>query len=551
MLLPNSNSATDKALEALPVGRFHHYLTFVCGLANASDCVEVTCVSFIVPVISDEWALSGLQKGFLTAAIFLGMLIGGWVWGAAADSLGRRRCLLWALIANAVFGVLSGLTPSYPWMLVARFVSGFGVGGSTPILFTYASEFLPSAKRGQYLVWVACFWMVGGLVTAGMAWGMLSGEPHWRWGSFTVASWRVFVIACAVPSALAALTLWPMPESPKFMAQHGQAEQSLRLLKAVERLNNQPSVRCCWCMSRVADDHHDDSDHDVSHQHLHDEHESSESAGAVSLSLSSASASASSSSSSMAAQGTASSPPVRVTTVVLAEQGPASESDEQHQPQFAPLLERKGLCGTLRSVWEKTLLLFQAGLRRNTLILLGFNFTFAFAYYGLTLWVPEYFKSQEGADTYLDSFISTIATLPGNLISAYTVQWIGPPRSILISVLLAACSILFLLTTHTIAGAVAVISVFQGVSVITWNSLNIVSTELFPTHLRSSAFGFFNVNNRIGSIVGNLVYGLFIDSNPGFPLLVTAIMLVIAAGLSLLLPKFKHTPGTSFTMVHH
>lgn len=48
------------------------------------------------------------------------------------------------------------------------------VGGSMPIIFTYFCEFLPPRNRGFYLSCLAASWMMGSLLTAGLAWVVLS-----------------------------------------------------------------------------------------------------------------------------------------------------------------------------------------------------------------------------------------------------------------------------------------------------------------------------------------------------------------------------------------
>ena len=39
----------DSALELAGYGRFHYWLAFICGWANASDAIEILCISFLLP----------------------------------------------------------------------------------------------------------------------------------------------------------------------------------------------------------------------------------------------------------------------------------------------------------------------------------------------------------------------------------------------------------------------------------------------------------------------------------------------------------------------
>ena len=39
----------ESALELSGYGWFHYWLAFICGWANASDAVEILCISFLLP----------------------------------------------------------------------------------------------------------------------------------------------------------------------------------------------------------------------------------------------------------------------------------------------------------------------------------------------------------------------------------------------------------------------------------------------------------------------------------------------------------------------
>ncbi len=65
-------------------------------------------------------------KGWLTASMFFGMMLGGWVWGSAADKHGRRATLMFSLLVNAVFGFISAFADNYEGFVVLRILSGLG-----------------------------------------------------------------------------------------------------------------------------------------------------------------------------------------------------------------------------------------------------------------------------------------------------------------------------------------------------------------------------------------------------------------------------------------
>lgn len=120
----------DAVLEnKVGVGFFHVVLTLVTGWALASDSVEVQCISFVTPKLANETSSlrpTKVQEGLLDAIIFLGMMVGGYVWGSFSDVVGRRTCLVTSLAVNGLFGLASAFSPTYVLFLFFRFWSGVG-----------------------------------------------------------------------------------------------------------------------------------------------------------------------------------------------------------------------------------------------------------------------------------------------------------------------------------------------------------------------------------------------------------------------------------------
>ena len=122
----------EAVLKVIGFGLFHLLLLFGNGIALSSDAVEILSVSFVLPVLRDkdnvnnDFFINSWQDGLLSSIVFLGMLIGGYLWGGLADLSGRRRALLMSLTLNGVFGFVSGLSPNFYVLLLFRFVSGIG-----------------------------------------------------------------------------------------------------------------------------------------------------------------------------------------------------------------------------------------------------------------------------------------------------------------------------------------------------------------------------------------------------------------------------------------
>ena len=116
----------SKVFDSVGYGLFHVILTIVCGLALASDWIEILCVSFIIPVAEGELRLSDVDKATLNSMIFVGIIIGSLFWGSLSDAVGRRKCLFISLLLNGISGLCSSLMPNFGSFLFFRLLSGIG-----------------------------------------------------------------------------------------------------------------------------------------------------------------------------------------------------------------------------------------------------------------------------------------------------------------------------------------------------------------------------------------------------------------------------------------
>ena len=217
-------STVDHVIEQLAERstRFQYLAAAIIGLANASDAVEVLCLSFILDKLDD---VGDTSKGLLSAAVFMGMLIGGLASGFCSDRFGRRPMLIASLCVNASFCAAAGILPQWEWLAVCRVLSGVGVGGSIPTLFTLFAEYLPRGERGFFISLVAWWWMIGSLYAAGIGWLMIG---------YLKMSWRVYTVACAVPAGVAAMLIaCILPESPRYLFSRGSIVACIRSLQVM------------------------------------------------------------------------------------------------------------------------------------------------------------------------------------------------------------------------------------------------------------------------------------------------------------------------------
>ncbi|WVF69426.1 hypothetical protein IAT40_004203 [Kwoniella sp. CBS 6097] len=168
--------------------------------------------------------------GTIVAIYEIGCCVGSIITAFVGERLGRKRSiLLGATIMLGGAGFQAGVSTAGA-MIGARIVSGLGMGFLNSTMPVLQSEVSPKSSRGRFV----CFQLSllnFGIMTAywtGYGFAYVTGSKAWR---IPVALQAIFII----PILAIALCI---PESPRWLAAHGRAAESLDVLS---RLHGKPT----------------------------------------------------------------------------------------------------------------------------------------------------------------------------------------------------------------------------------------------------------------------------------------------------------------------
>ena len=180
-------------------------------------------------------------------------------------------------------------------------------------------------------------------------------------------------------------------------------------------------------------------------------------------------------------------------------------------------------------------------------------FFLSFSNYGLLTWITTIFKSIHLGNPYLDSVIFATGGLPANIVSAYVMDRMGGRLVMIISMGLG--SLMLFAFAFEVGYAdpqnislllVSTASMFNAFATSSWNALDIMSTEIFPTDVRSTVMGYLSATGRIGAIVGQFVNASLIE-NPTLLILSSGFIMVLGTIAPMFLPDMRgqHLQETS------
>jgi DHA1 family inner membrane transport protein len=160
-----------------------HFALAVGGFAIGTT--EFATMS-LLPYFAHDLGISAPTAGHVISAYALGVVLGAPLIAVLAARVARRDLLIGLMIVFALANGLTGLAPSYHWMLLLRFISGLPHGAYFGVAMLVAASLVPDEERAQ-----AAARVLMGLTAAtiiGVPCAQWLGQAiGWRWGFGIVA----------------------------------------------------------------------------------------------------------------------------------------------------------------------------------------------------------------------------------------------------------------------------------------------------------------------------------------------------------------------------
>src|SRR6266581_3946069 len=254
--------------DRIPIWSLSYLFIGIIGvgfLFTFYDIFDIT-VSFIqtctqiVPGCNPE--NSATYLGLPVELNLTGYVVGALVLSPLADRFGRRNMLLFTLLLTGLGSLYTAFVNDYTSFIIARTITGIGIGADLALVNTYINEMAPISGRARYtsLIFImsalgAFFGIWLGLWLTTPAANFPSGLPFAiatvkltpSGPQFVGNGWRIMYIIGALLALVGILLRFQLPESPRWLITRGRVEEADKIVtsmeqRALKRLNSLPPV---------------------------------------------------------------------------------------------------------------------------------------------------------------------------------------------------------------------------------------------------------------------------------------------------------------------
>lgn len=183
----------------------------------------------------DDPALSG----WANSCALIGCLFGALAAGVLSDKFGRKRLLIVAAFLFASTSLGNALAHNFSVFVAWRMLGGVAIGLASSLSPMYIAEMAPAGLRGRLVAVNQLTIVIGILLAQYINWALVRGLPEHATDEFIVASWygqqgwRWMFGLTAVPSLLFFVSMFFVPESPRWLAKNGREAAAREVLARV------------------------------------------------------------------------------------------------------------------------------------------------------------------------------------------------------------------------------------------------------------------------------------------------------------------------------
>lgn len=177
----------------------------ICCLLALFEGFDLQAAGVAAPRLAPDLGLKPEDLGWFFSISTFGLMAGAALGGRLSDRFGRKATLLISVAAFGVLSIVTGLAHDLNSLLIARFLTGVGLGGALPNLIAIVAESVSPKLRGRAVGFLYAGMPCGGALASLVS--LAGAEP---------SDWRtIFYVGGVGPLLAMLLAIALLPTPPK------------------------------------------------------------------------------------------------------------------------------------------------------------------------------------------------------------------------------------------------------------------------------------------------------------------------------------------------